>query len=119
MVKSMTGFGRGEQEENGRAFSVEIKTVNHRYSDISVRLPRQLCYLEDDIRKYVSKSISRGKVDVYINQDKFSQEDVSITIDETLAEAYIGALYKLRDKFKLKDDITVTSISKIPDILNV
>lgn len=119
MVKSMTGFGRGEYEENGRSFTVEIKTINHRYNDVSVRLPRQLSYLEDDIRKYILKSISRGKIDVYISQDKFSEEDVSVTIDETLACAYIKALNTLRDEFHLQDDITVTSISKLPDILNV
>ena len=119
MIKSMTGFGRGEHEEYGRNFIVEIKTVNHRYSDITVKLPRQLIYLEDNIRKYISKYISRGKVDVFITQGKFSEDDVHVSIDETLTASYIKALYVLRDKFKLEDDITVSMVSRFPDILNV
>ena len=119
MIKSMTGFGRGEHEEYGRNFTVEIKTVNHRYSDITVKLPRQLIYLEDNIRKYISKYISRGKVDVFITQGKFSEDDVHVSIDEMLTASYIKALYVLRDKFKLEDDITVSMVSRFPDILNV
>lgn len=119
MIKSMTGFGRGEHEEYGRNFTVEIKTVNHRYSDITVKLPRQLIYLEDNIRKYILKFISRGKVDVFITQGKFSEDDVHVSIDETLTASYIKALYVLRDKFKLEDDITVSMVSRFPDILNV
>lgn len=119
MIKSMTGFGRGEHEEYGRSFSVEIKTVNHRYSDISIRLPRQLSYLEDSIRKNISGCISRGKVDVYISQNKFSEDDIAVSIDEVLASSYIKALCDLRDKFKLEDDITVSNVSRFSDILNV
>lgn len=119
MVRSMTGFGRGECEELGRSFVVEIKTVNHRYSDISVKLPRQLSYLEDSIRKLVLSYISRGKIDVYISQVKYSEDDVDVSIDDALASAYIRALCELRDKFKIEDDITVSMVSRFPDILNV
>lgn len=119
MIKSMTGFGRGEHEDSGRSFTVEIKTVNHRYSDINIKLPRQLSYLEDNIRKYILSHISRGKIDVYITQDKFSAEDVEVTVDEALAEAYVNALRSLKDKFQLIDDISVSVVSKLPDIINI
>lgn len=119
MIRSMTGFGRSSCEENGRSFIVEIKTVNHRYADITVKLPRQLSYLEDNIRKYVLKQISRGKIDVYITQDKFSEEDVHVSVDEALASAYIKALQELKDKFCLKDDISISTITRFPDIINV
>ncbi|HBM76239.1 MAG TPA: YicC family protein [Clostridiaceae bacterium] len=119
MVKSMTGFGRGEYEENGRGYTVEIKSVNHRYSDVSIKMPRQMSYLEDDIKKYILQYISRGKIDVYITQDKFSDEDVSITIDDALAGAYVRALNELKERYGLKDDISVISLAKIPDVLNI
>lgn len=119
MIRSMTGFGRGEHEECGRNFIVEIKTINHRYNDITIKLPRQLSYLEDSVRKYVLQGISRGKIDIYITQDRFSDEDVHVSIDDTLANAYIKALYELRDRFNLEDDITVSIVSRIPDILNI
>lgn len=119
MIKSMTGFGRGEQEEHGRSFAVEIKTINHRYNDVTIKLPRQLSYLEDSIRKYILQYISRGKIDVYIAQDRFSEEDVHVSIDDALAGAYIKALGELRDRFNLEDDITVSMVSRFPDILNV
>jgi len=119
MVRSMTGYGRGECEEFGRSFIVEIKTVNHRYSDISIKLPRQLSYLEDNIRKLVLSCISRGKIDVYVSQVKYSEEDVEVSIDTALTSAYLKALYELRDEFKLEDDITVSMVSRFPDILNV
>lgn len=119
MIRSMTGFGRGELEEYGRSFTVEIKTVNHRYSDVSVRLPRQLSYFEDSIRKLVLKNISRGKIDIYISQDKFSEDDIQVSVDDTLASSYIKALYELRDKFKLEDDITVSIVSRYPDVISV
>lgn len=119
MVKSMTGFGRGEYEEHGRCFIVEIKTVNHRYTDVSVKLPRQLSYLEDNIRKFVMTYVSRGKIDVYITQDKYSEEDIRVIVDDALASSYIKALHELGDKFKLEDDITISLIAKFPDVINI
>lgn len=119
MIKSMTGFGRGEHEEHGRSFTVEIKTINHRYSDINIRLPRQLSYLEDNVRKYIMGYISRGKVDVLITQDKFSEEDIHVSVDDALASAYVKALRDLRDRYGLIDDISVSVVSKFPDIINV
>lgn len=115
----MTGFGRGRCERDGREFTVEIKSVNSRYCDVSVHLPVQISYLEDRIRKYILGSISRGKIDVYIAQDKYSRDDVNVSVDYALTEAYLKALAKLQDRFRLEDDITVSLVSKMPDVLTV
>jgi len=119
MLRSMTGFGRGEYSKDGKEFTVEIRTVNHRYSDIFIKLPRQIGFLEDKIRELVGKSISRGKTDVFVTYYNFSDDAKSVTLDEALAKTYISAVEALRDKFGLKDDITVSLISKYPDVLRV
>lgn len=119
MVNSMTGFGRGIVEENGRRFSVEIKSVNNRYLDLNIKLPRQLNELEDRVRKYIASRISRGKIDIYINQEKFNEEDISANVDEKVADAYYNALAALKKRFKLKDDITLSLMSRMPDVINV
>lgn len=119
MIKSMTGFGRGENSQDGMEFTVEIKTVNHRYSDIFVRMPRQIGFLEDKVRDLVGKAISRGKIDVYITYFNYSDDSKLVTMDEGLAKTYISATESLRDKFYLKDDITVSLIARYPDVLKV
>lgn len=119
MIRSMTGFGRGEFSENGKTFSVEIKTVNHRYMDIFVKYPRSLSFLEDKVREQVSKSISRGKIDVFLNYEDVGDDSKSVVIDEPLAAAYIKALNNLKSKYELRDDISVSLISRYPDVLRV
>lgn len=119
MIKSMTGFGRGKSQSDGMECLVEIKTVNHRYSDIYIKIPRQIAFLEDKVREIVSKSVSRGKADVYISFDDFSEDSKSILIDESLAKTYINAVKHLRDKYELQDDISVSLIAKFPDVLKV
>ncbi len=119
MIKSMTGFGRGENSQDGMEFTVEIKTVNHRYSDIFVRMPRQIGFLEDKVRDLVGKAISRGKIDVYITYFNYGDDAKLVTMDEGLAKTYISATQSLRDKFYLKDDITVSLIARYPDVLKV
>lgn len=117
MLRSMTGFGRGEYSENGREFLVEIKTVNHRYSDTFIKMPRQLTFMEDKVRDLISKRLSRGKIDVYISFEDYSEENRKVIFDEALAKAYIDAVSKLRDDFGLHDDISVSLISRFPDVL--
>lgn len=119
MIKSMTGFGRGENSQDGKEFTVEIKTVNHRYSDVFIRMPRQIGFLEDKVRELVGKAVSRGKIDVYITYYNYSDDAKLVTLDEGLAKTYISATESLRDKFSLKDDITVSLISRYPDVLKV
>ena len=119
MIKSMTGFGRGEYAKDGKEFTVEIKTVNHRYSDVFIKMPRQIGFLEDKVRELVGKAISRGKIDVFITYYNYSDDSKYVTFDEALAKTYISAVESLRDKFGLKDDISVSLISKYPDVLKV
>lgn len=119
MVRSMTGFGRGEVSRDGKEFTVEIKTVNHRYLDIFIKMPRQISFLEDRVRELVSKAISRGKIDVYITYGNYGDDSRQVTIDEQLAKAYISALEELRDRFSLADDISVSLLSKCPEVLKV
>lgn len=119
MIRSMTGFGRGEHQLDGREFQVEIKTVNHRYSDVFIKMPRQVGFMEDKVRELVSKAVSRGKIDVYITYNNTGEDAKSVVFDEPLAKTYISAVEALRDKFGLKDDITVSLISRYPDVMKV
>lgn len=119
MVNSMTGYGRGTSEKDGRSFNVEMKSVNNRYLDINIKLPRHINVLEDAIRKYISQKISRGKVDIYINQECYSKDDISIKLDEQMAQAYYDAFQKIKDRFGVIDDISVALIAKSPDVITV
>lgn len=116
MLKSMTGYGRRETVTDGKKILVEIKSVNHRYSDYNIKVPRHLGYLEDKIRKCAADSVTRGKIDIYVNVDYFETADKEITLNKELAKSYIDALYALRDEFNLTDDITVTSVARNPEI---
>ena len=119
MIRSMTGFGRGDCQEDGKEFQVEIKTVNHRYSDGFIKMPRQIGFLEEKVRDMVGKAVSRGKIDVYITYNNFGDDSKYVMFDEALAKTYISAVEALRDKFSLRDDISVSLISKYPDVLKV
>lgn len=117
MVKSMTAFGRAKAEGEKRDITVEMKSVNSRFFDCSVKLPRSLSHLEEKIKAYIQKNaVSRAKVDVYITVANHGSETSSITVDETYAETYISALRALRDRFSLPDDITVMSVARNPEI---
>lgn len=119
MIKSMTGFGHGEYENEGRSYVVEIKSVNHKYSDINVRAPKFLNTLEDAVRKRISNAISRGKVDVFITFENYGSKGTSIRINKELAKEYIKELKDLADETDLKFDVNVIDISKFPEILKI
>lgn len=119
MIKSMTGYGRGNYENDGRMYTVEIKTINHRYNDVSVKLPRYLNFLEDNIRRYISKTINRGKVEVYISLENMSDKGRNIKIDKVLAGTYINELRSLSSEYSIPDDITVMSLARMSDIIVV
>ena len=117
MIKSMTAFGRAKVEGVDKDITVEIKSVNSRFFDCSVKMPRAYLPLEERIKNYVQKNaVSRAKVDVYITVDNHGTALQKIDIDEAYAEVYIEALRSLRDKFELRDDISVMSVSRNPDI---
>ena len=119
MIKSMTGYGRGNISKNDREYQIEIKSVNHRYLDISIKMPRQLSYLEDAIKKEISSKVKRGKIDVFITFNNNSLEGRTIKINTELAHAYVEELKKLSEKENILSDIQVTEISKYPDVLNI
>ena len=117
MIRSMTGFGRSILPLEERRYTIEIKTVNHRYNDISIRLPRFLIGLEDPLRQLIAKNVSRGKIDVFVTVENLSVNSKNIKIDEALAGSYISEMKKLIDMYDLKNDISVTSLLKLPDVI--
>ncbi|NLC67211.1 MAG: YicC family protein [Clostridiaceae bacterium] len=119
MARSMTGFGRGKVQEEGKLCSVEIRTVNHRYSDISIKMPRQVSFLEEKVRDVVSKALSRGKADIFIAYENYGDDRKDVLVNKALARAYIEAAGTLRDKFGLMDDITVSIVARFPDVIKV
>jgi len=121
MPKSMTGFGRGECINYDRRFKVEIKAVNHRYSDITIKLPRFLNPFEDKIRKRLSRDIARGKVDVWVNFESFTKKDVSVNINEAFADAYMDAMKALSVRYSWGDVVSskpgLELLARNPDII--
>lgn len=117
MIKSMTGFGRGKLTFDNRDYTVEIRTVNHRYNDVTIKMPRYLIALEDPLRQFVAKNISRGKTDVYVTVVSLGDSNKNIEFDVDLAGAYLSGMRKIAEKYGLEDDITVTSLMKFPDMV--
>ncbi|MCI8276613.1 MAG: YicC family protein [Clostridia bacterium] len=119
MIKSMTGFGRSRYEKDGRTYTVEIKSVNHKYTDVSVKLPRFFSSIEDKIRKEILNSISRGKVDVFITFENYSSEGTNIRVNRELAKEYIKEFKLLAEETGVDYHLSVTDISKLPEILKI
>lgn len=118
-MKSMTGYGKSILAKEKREYQVEIKTVNHRYLDISIKMPKILSYLEEQIKKEISSKIKRGKVDVFITFENNSEEGKNIKINKELAKVYINELRQLADEENLTKEIPVIEIAKLPDILSI
>lgn len=124
MVKSMTGFGRGEYEDDNFSVTVEMKAVNHRYSEVSIRLPRFMNPVEDRIRKTILKTISRGRIDVFINADYNTSDNATLKVDKKLAAAYHKALLDIADaigaeKINMNEAVEVMNIARFDDVINV
>ncbi len=119
MVRSMTGYGKGEHMANDYRFVVEMKSVNHRYNDISVKLPRFMNELEDAIRKKAMQYIARGKTDIYITFETFSDNDVVVKINEPLAKAYTEKLYELEQKFGVYSKYKLDLVARFADVISV
>ncbi len=118
-MKSMTGFGRSKLEVNSREYIVEIKSVNHKYSDISIKLPRNIMCFEEKIKKIISNNISRGKIDVFVTFNNYSEEGKDVIINKELAKNYINQLKELAIENGLDDKIRVTEITKMPDVMQL
>ena len=118
-MKSMTGFGRAKLEKNNRIYTIEIKSVNHKYNDITIKMPRTFSYLEDKIKKEISSNIARGKIDVYISFENYSQEGKQVLINQELVNEYMKQFKILAEQNNLNLNVPVTEITKLPDILTL
>jgi len=117
MIRSMTAYGRGTSSCGGKEYLAELKSVNNRFLDINVKMPRAYSFLEENIKTYIQQQgIVRGKVDVYIGVDIIEDADTVVALDSAYAESYINALYELRDKFGLTDDISVMRVAQNRDV---
>ena len=112
----MTGYGRAVETVNGREFTVELRSVNNRYLDCSVRLPRMLSFAEDAVKQAVKGSISRGKVDVFITVRSEAGDEVQVTLNKSVLESYLSAMHQMVDEFGVADDISVSTVSRLPEV---
>ena len=119
MIKSMTGYGRSVETVNGREFTVELRSVNNRYLDCSVRLPRLLSFAEDSVKQAVKAAVSRGKVDVFISVSTEGGEDARITLNKSVLEGYLAAMNQMVEEYGVRNDIGVSSLSRLPEVLTV
>lgn len=119
MIRSMTGFGRAEETISGRSICAEIRSVNHRYYEFSARVPRSMGFLEEKLKGFLGESISRGKVEVSVTVTSAEAADTLIEINKKLAKDYINALRSVKDELWLTDDLSLTALMKIPDIITV
>ena len=119
MVRSMTGFGRAEVVENNRRYTVELKSVNHRYLDLSVKSPRALACLEGNVRAEIKKYLSRGKVDVFISYENLDESTAELKYNRELASKYVGFVKEISGEFGLENDLRAVRLASFPDVLEI
>ncbi len=119
MIKSMTGYGSGTSETAGKVFTIEVKSVNSRYSDFNIKLPRVYTFLEDPLRKKAAEKINRGKVDIYVNVESGDEGDSVVTVNKSLAKAYLDALHNLSSELEIGSNANAETFLRIPDIFTV
>lgn len=119
MLRSMTGYGRGESTIGGRHIVFEIKSVNHKYFECNARITRGYLFLEDKLKSYVQGKISRGKVDVFLQIETLEETDVQVLVNHSLASAYVNALREVKERYQLPDDVTLSLISRYSDLFSV
>ena len=119
MVKSMTGYGRARQTRNGRDITVEVRSVNNRYLDCTVKIPRTYIFAEDAVKTRVQKAVSRGKVDVFVTIDATAADETVVAVNEPLARGYYDALSRLKEMFSLEGELSAAVLAKFPDVLTV
>lgn len=116
MIKSMTGFGRTEVQNESHKFTIELKTVNHRYLDISVRLPRQLSFFDTAVRSYLKKHLLRGKVDIYIYHEDYSAQKILLKYNQELAKQYLSYFGQMEKELGVPNDITLSTLARLPEV---
>ena len=119
MIKSMTGYGRAVETVNGREFTVELRSVNNRYLDCTVKLPRSVSFAEEAVKQAVKSSVSRGKVDVYISIKSENTDDTTIILNKAVLEGYLSAMRQMVSEFGVADDISVSTVSRLPEVFSV
>ena len=119
MARSMTGFGRAKVENQSLGFTVEIKTLNHRYLDINMRIPKVIYFLEEDLRKRIQNRLDRGRVEVYIQGSSQASDKIEVQLNEPLVESYIGCFKYLTDNYNIKADISLSSLTGIQDLFQL
>ena len=119
MIRSMTGFGRGEFSDGKRNVIAEIKTVNHRYADITVKMPKRYSFAEEKIKGIIKKQVKRGKADVSIIVENLTEGDITVSLNTPVANQYIERLQELKDSYGLGGDIDISLVSSMPDVLKV
>ena len=119
LIRSMTGYGRAVEMVNGREFTVELRSVNNRYLDCSVKLPRSLSFAEEAVKQAVKNTISRGKVDVFISVRSENGTEAKVTLNDAMVEGYLAAMQQMVEKYPVKDDISVSLLSRMPEVFTV
>ena len=119
MIKSMTGYGRAVETLNGREFTVELRSVNNRYLDCSVKMPRMVSFAEDAVKQAVKAAVSRGKVDVFITIKSEGETDTKVTLNASVLQGYLNAMHQMVEEYGVKDDISVSTVSRLPDVFTV
>lgn len=119
LVKSMTGYGRAVETVNGREYTVEVRSVNNRYLDCTVKLPRVLSFTEDAIKQAVKATISRGKVDVFVSMRSEGASDVQVTLNAPMVEGYLAAMHEMAEKYGVREDISVSLLSRMNEVFTV
>ncbi|BAH06310.1 hypothetical protein CKR_1259 [Clostridium kluyveri NBRC 12016] len=119
MIRSMTGFGRGTLEDENQSFIVEMKSVNHRYCDLNVKMPKSLMLLEDKMRKVILQRINRGKVDIIVTQRSSSNYGTKAILDEGLADSYVECFNRIKEKYDIKENIPLSLVAKFPEVITL
>ena len=119
LIKSMTGYGRAVETVNGREFTVELRSVNNRYLDCTVKLPRSVSFAEEAVKQAVKQSVSRGKVDVFISIKSENSDDTRISLNASVLAGYLEAMRQMVEQFGVRDDISVSTVSRLPEVFTV
>ncbi|WP_032121796.1 YicC/YloC family endoribonuclease [Clostridium amazonitimonense] len=120
MIRSMTGFGRASSEEGSkRSFIIEVKSVNHRFLDVNVRMPKAMIALEERIRNIISQYLNRGKIDLFLNYKNYEKVEGKANLNRELLDSYMGCLNEIKERYSVKDDISLSFISRFPDVIYV
>ena len=119
LIKSMTGYGRAVETVNGREFTVEVRSVNNRYLDCTVKLPRSVSFAEETVKQAVKQAVSRGKVDVFISIKSENVDDTKISLNAAVLEGYLSAMRQMVSDYGIRDDISVSTVSRLPEVFTV